>query len=109
MKALLMNIFVCPGGGHIMLGKKALGWSILAVSAFCLTLMMSDILSVSQQVAEDILAGKLALDPASLSAEVHQQLLTMNLGWPLWGLVISWAVGIIDSLRLLTAHHQQAV
>ncbi|MCL1037023.1 hypothetical protein L2750_07640 [Shewanella submarina] len=102
-KALLLNIFVCPGGGHLYLGKKLTGWAILAITAVSLALLMTDIMAVSQQVADDILAGKVPLDLTALATEVHQRTMAMDLGYAFWLLVTAWAVGVLDSIRLIVS------
>ncbi len=106
-KALLLNIFVCPGGGHWYLGKKLTGSIIFLVTAISLSMMMTDILSVSQQIADDMVAGRLPMNVTTIMAEVHQRTLSLKgLELAFWLLVGSWAIGVLDSLRLLMTTKQ---
>lgn len=102
LKALLLNLFVCPGSGHLYLSKKRLGWLILIITAISLSLMLVDILSVSKQMADELLAGQLPLDIAGLMAEIHNRTLTMDSARQgLYLLAAAWLFGIADSLRIL--------
>ncbi len=101
-KALLLNLFVCPGSGHLYLNKKRLGWAILIVTAISLSLMLADILSVSRQMADELLAGSLPMDITGLMAEIHTRTLSMESAQQgLYLLAAAWLFGIADSLRLL--------
>lgn len=102
LKAVLLNLFVCPGSGQLYLNKKRLGWTILIVTAISLSLMLADILSVSKQMADDLLAGRLPMDITGLMAEIHTRTLTMESAQQgLYLLAAAWLFGIADSLRLL--------
>ncbi|MCF1426780.1 MAG: hypothetical protein LPD71_09215 [Shewanella sp.] len=102
MKALLLNAFVCPGSGHLLLGKKWQGWGIVVLGTISLTLMMTDILSVSQQIADGILAGRLPLDPANIIAEVQLRIQSIKgITSAFWLLIATWAIAVLDSIRIV--------
>ncbi|MGI2257869.1 hypothetical protein [Shewanella sp. GXUN23E] len=104
MKALLFNAFVCPGSGHLLLGKKWQGWSILVISTLSLALMMTDILTLSQHIADDILAGRLPLNPATIITEVHRQMQSLTgAATAFWLLIASWAFAVLDSIRMVVS------
>jgi len=64
--AVLLSVFVFPGVGHLYLGKKLLGWTMIILTIVCLVLLfMTVIRSLSDSVMQDVIEGKIG---TSLSA-----------------------------------------
>ena len=78
VNAALLNAFVCPGTGHLYLGKKAIGWGIIAACFISLCVIMTEVMQRAQAIADDIVAGNIPLDFYSIYDAVHQSV-TVNL------------------------------
>ncbi|GIU52626.1 hypothetical protein [Shewanella sp. KT0246] len=100
VNAALLNAFVCPGTGHLYLGKKAIGWGIIAASFVSLCVMMTVIIKRAQAIADEIVAGNIPLDFYSIYAAVHDSVtnnLPQSLNLALWVLLACWIGGTISA------------
>lgn len=100
LKALMCNALVCPGSGHLLLGKKWLGWLILLLTAISLSLLLSDVYRVANDIANEIMSGMLPLDMPQILAEIHNRSSAID-SVALYLVIGVWLFGILDSLRLL--------
>lgn len=100
LKALLCNALVCPGSGHLLLGKKWLGWLILLLTAISLSLLLGDIYQVANDIANEIMSGMLPLDMPQILAQIHSRSAAIGSG-ALYLLIAVWLFGVLDSLRWL--------
>ncbi len=103
-KALLLNALVCPGAGHLYLGKRALGWLLMIISLLSLALMLSDTFSLAGEIAREVAAGSLPADPDALLEQVQlrsEELLWAQIAAYVFGGV--WLLAILDNLRLMFA------
>ncbi|BDM64971.1 hypothetical protein NFHSH190041_24230 [Shewanella sp. NFH-SH190041] len=102
IKTLLLNTFVCPGSGHLWLGKKWAGWSMIIITIISLLFILSDVISLSQQVSQQLLNGTIPLDFMAILAEIENKTLSLNgLKLSLLLLISAWTVSILDSIRML--------
>ena len=100
VNAALLNTFVCPGSGHLYLGKKAIGWGIIAACFISLCVIMTVVMKRAQSIADEIVAGNIPLDFYSIYDAVHQSMTTnlppsLNLAWIV--LLICWIGGSISA------------
>ncbi|ABL98710.1 hypothetical protein SHAM105786_09060 [Shewanella amazonensis] len=98
LKALLCNALVCPGSGHLLLGKKWLGWLILLLTAISLSVLLTDIYQVANDIANEIMSGILPMDLPNILAEIHNRSVAIGSG-ALYLFLGVWLLGILDSLR----------
>ncbi|MCC4834834.1 hypothetical protein LMH66_19500 [Shewanella sp. 10N.7] len=100
VNATLLNAFVCPGVGHLYLGKKAIGWSIIAACFVSLCAIMTVVMQRAQAIADDIVAGNIPLDFYSIYDAVHQSVTTnlpASLDIAVLVLLICWIGGSISA------------
>lgn len=100
VRAALLSALVCPGTGHLYLGKKAIGWGIIITCFISLCTIMSLVMQRAQAIADDIVAGNIPLDVNSLYAAVHAsvtQNLPTSMSLATWLLVICWIGGSISA------------
>ncbi|WP_076538647.1 hypothetical protein [Shewanella sp. UCD-KL21] len=93
INAALLSAFVCPGTGHLYIGKKAIGWGIIVACFISLCAIMTVLMQRAQAVADDIVAGNIALDFNSLYGAVHDSVsldLPPSVSIATWLLFICW-------------------
>lgn len=103
LKAALLSGLVYPGAGHFMLKKYIICVALACAFSLPLMLILRDMMSVAQVLAEQIQTGAIPLDVI----EIRQQLLSNieikmeeTSNYTLSFLAILWGVGIVDSYRL---------
>ncbi|WP_144212426.1 hypothetical protein [Shewanella donghaensis] len=103
VKAALLSAFICPGVGHLYIGKKAIGWGIIAACFISLCTIMTIVIQRAQAIADDIVAGNIPLDFNSIYAAVHDSV-TLNLPPSMsvatWILVICWIGSTITAYTM---------
>ncbi|MCL1067845.1 hypothetical protein L2735_13695 [Shewanella olleyana] len=100
VNAALLNAFVCPGTGHLYLGKKAIGWGIIAACFVSLCVIMTEVMTRAQVIADEIVAGNMPMDFYSIYDAVHQSMTTnlpqsLNLAW--FVLLACWIGGTVSA------------
>lgn len=100
INAALLNAFVCPGTGHLYLGKKAMGWGIIITCFASLCAMMIVVIERAQAIADDIVAGNIALDFTAIYSAVHASV-TANLPTSatlaMYAFLLCWIGGTISA------------
>ncbi|AZG74905.1 hypothetical protein [Shewanella livingstonensis] len=101
--AALLSGIICPGSGQLWLGKKRLGWGFICVSLVCVLVIMNQIISQAQVIAEQILAGDIGNDLASIYAAVSDVALntaSSSMSTLTWVFLTNWGLSIISAFWL---------
>lgn len=101
--AAMLSGVICPGSGQLWLGKKLLGWGFICVSVVCILVLMNQIISRAQVIAEQILAGNIGNDLGSIYAAVsnlaldtsHSSMATLT-----WIFLANWGLSIVSAVWL---------
>ena len=100
-KAALISALIFPGCGHFYLKSKLRGTVFTFFSAGCLYVLITDLVSIADDISEKILSGDMPLDISSLMAEISLQLngsASGSLNMASLLLLGCWAIAIIDSI-----------
>lgn len=103
LKAVLLSALVYPGAGHYILNNRITCAVIACAFTLPLLFLFSDIFHVAQSLADQIVAGTIPLDIIEIRHHIDTELASMTEGYfsyYMYGLVIIWLIGIIDSYRL---------
>jgi hypothetical protein len=73
-KAALISALIFPGCGHFYLKSKLRGTVFTFFSAGCLYVLITDLISIADDISDKILSGDMPLDISSLMAEISLQL-----------------------------------
>ncbi|PKH34490.1 hypothetical protein [Shewanella sp. ALD9] len=97
--AAMLSGIVCPGSGQIWLGKKLLGWGFISVSMVCILVIMDQIISRAQVIAEQILTGNIGNDLTSIYAAVSNVAIDSSSTMPIltWIFLANWGLSIISA------------
>ncbi|MBB1425715.1 hypothetical protein H5181_04480 [Shewanella sp. SG44-2] len=98
--AAMLSGIVCPGSGQIWLGQKLLGWGFISVSVVCILVIMDQIISRAQVIAEQILAGNISNDLTSIYAAVSNVALdASNSTMPAltWIFIANWGLSVASA------------
>lgn len=101
--AALISGLVFPGIGHLYLKHYRNGCLLLLVATLALVELISVALRQAQAIADKVLSGEIALDPAAISAQVEAT--ERSAATPLHSiayavLIVCWSIGIVDAYRL---------
>jgi hypothetical protein len=100
-KAALISALIFPGCGHFYLKSKLRGTVFTFFSAGCLYVLITDLISIADDISDKILSGDMPLDISSLMAEISLQLngsASGSLNMASLLLLGCWAIAIIDSI-----------
>ncbi len=103
MKAVLLSALVFPGSGHFSLKKPVQGTLLSGIALFCIYLIVSTVLEITQKLSARIESGEVPFDATKISELVSQQLTGGDdkvINIPTLLLAICWFVGIVDSYRV---------
>ncbi|QDE32757.1 hypothetical protein [Shewanella polaris] len=101
--AAMLSGIICPGSGQLWLGKKLLGWGFISVSVVCILVLMNQIISRAQVIAEQILAGNIGNDLGSIYAAVSNVALdtgSSSMATLTWIFLANWGLSIISAVWL---------
>ncbi|WP_137224922.1 hypothetical protein [Shewanella sp. MEBiC00475] len=101
--AAMLSGIICPGSGQLWLGKKLLGWGFISVSVVCILVLMNQIISRAQVIAEQILAGNIGNDLGSIYAAVSNVALdtgSSSMATLTWIFLANWGLSIISAIWL---------
>ncbi|MDP1683379.1 MAG: hypothetical protein Q8L39_16605 [Burkholderiales bacterium] len=103
IKAALWSGLVFPGAGHLYLKCYGRGIGLIAVSAFCLFIIISKSTEQAMAVLEKIEADGGMVDPSRVLALVSQA--STSVGTPTLTIatmviIACWVVGVVDAYRL---------
>jgi len=101
IKAALISGLVFPGLGHIYLKKYLVGGVLLFVAGVSVYSLSVTAIDTAVSVAKEIEAGEVSIDEDAIGRLIEQKsqgsAKAMNLS--LVVLMLSWAIGIVDSYR----------
>jgi len=101
--AAMLSGIICPGSGQLWLGKKLLGWGFISVSLLCVLVIMNQIISRAQVIAEQILAGEIGNDLSSIYAAVSGAAVDTagaSMSALTWVFLANWGLSIISAFWL---------
>ena len=101
-RAALMNAFLFPGVGQLYLKRVARGLLFLAPTLIAALVFINGAMEVAQEVAAQVMAGTVSLDPTVLAARIEASPADgpwMNAS--VYAIIAFWAGSIIDALFLL--------
>lgn len=102
VRAALMNAFLFPGVGHIHLKRRARGCIFLLPTVLAAIVFLSGAMDQANQIAAQILAGTMPLDPTLIAARLESSAAdTPLLSASVYVLVGCWAASIADALWML--------
>lgn len=102
VRAALMNAFLFPGVGHIHLKRIARGCIFLLPTLIAAIIFLSGTMDQANQIAAQILAGTMPLDPTLIAAKVESSAAdTPMMTASVYVLVVCWAASILDALWML--------
>lgn len=70
-KAALMNALLCPGLGHLAIGRARRGLLFLAPLLLAVAFLLRAVIALADALLAEIQAGTLALDPFQLIERIH--------------------------------------
>jgi hypothetical protein len=73
VRAALLSAFVFPGAGHLYLHRPKRACLFLLPTLVAAVWFASDVMSRATALADQVLAGTVALDPAALAARLEAQ------------------------------------
>jgi hypothetical protein len=100
--AALISALVIPGGGQYFLGRRRRAMVFAIPTLAAAGYFLSQIMKQANAIAEEIIAGRVALDFAAILARVHAIEMT---GTPLMNLsaivmIACWIASTLDAYRL---------
>lgn len=102
-KAVLLSALLFPGAGHYFLKRYATAALLSVIAVGGLYFLIAETVTRSQQIADQILAGEIAYDVATIArlASTHSagsdaQLLSNATT----AIAIVWLIGMVDSYRV---------
>jgi hypothetical protein len=98
VSAALLSAFVFPGAGHLYLRRPGRACLFLVPALVAAVWFFGDLMARASQLADQVLAGTLPLDPAAIAARLDAQ----GAGSPAATicavvLVVCWAGSIVDA------------
>lgn len=106
-KSALYSALLFPGSGQLSLKHYPSGLLFAGTAIACLCALVFRAIDIANVIVDKILNGEVALDGASLSAEIGAQ--TAAAGSTLttvatWLLVFCWVASTVDAFRLGRRH-----
>jgi len=102
-KAVLLSAFLFPGAGHYFLKRYFTAMLLGIVAAGGLYFLIVETLARSRQIAEQILAGEIPYDLATITqlASMHSAGSDARLlNTATTAVAIAWLIGMVDSYRV---------
>ena len=103
LKAALFSALLFPGSGHFLLRKHIRGALLAGISIACILLLIVTAVDIAQQVSDEMLSGRIPLDPARITDEVSKRIAdsgSLRASLSTYLLLACWLVGIVDSWRV---------
>lgn len=102
LKAVLISALVYPGLGHFLFKKYIAGAVIFGSFSICLFLLISDIITTTNQVIMQVQRGQIPLDISAISDAIlmapGSNIQTLNIYSYL--IIAAWVIGILDIYRI---------
>jgi hypothetical protein len=98
VRAALLSAFVFPGAGHLYLRRPWRAALFLVPALVAAIWFANDVMNRANALADQVLSGRLPLDPAALAARLESQGGASHVS-TVCGvvLVVCWAGSIIDA------------
>ncbi|MDF2177156.1 hypothetical protein P2G88_02715 [Aliiglaciecola sp. CAU 1673] len=100
-KAVLLSALLLPGSGQLLLKRYFTGVAFIVIALFSVTVVLSAALEQAQEIANQILQGKIAPDSAAIAealAQQSQQADSTMLQLCTYLLIANWAISILHAL-----------
>jgi TM2 domain-containing membrane protein YozV len=96
--AALLSGLVFPGAGQYYMGRRRLALALVVLAAAGGLLYLDYALDQASAVADQVLAGRVALDPAAIAAQIEARPtpLSVTIGAALFGLC--WVGSVLEAL-----------
>ncbi|MES2125954.1 MAG: DUF6677 family protein [Pseudomonadota bacterium] len=98
--AALLSALVFPGAGHLYLRRYGRACAFLVPALVTSVYLLDDVFARATKLADQVLSGKLALDPAAIAAQADAQAGAPWANAALAILVLAWAGSAIDAWLL---------
>ena len=100
--AVLISALVVPGAGHFYLKRAGRGLLFLVPTLAALGYFLSVVMERASALVDEVISGKLELDPVALAARLEQQ---GAIGSPLmtlciWVMIGCWVGAMVDCYLL---------
>lgn len=110
VSAALWSALVFPGAGHLYLRRPLRACAFLAPSLVAGYLFFGELMRRAETLADQLLAGKMPLEPAAIAARLEEQGgssgMTNLLGVVLFA---CWVAAIVDSVLVARAQARTGV
>jgi hypothetical protein len=97
--AALLSALVFPGVGQWYLSRRRLALLFALPALVAAFIYMKFALLEANAVADQLLSGKVALDPAAISAQVAAQPMDWAVTLSGWVFVVCWVGSVVEALR----------
>lgn len=96
--AAVLSAVVFPGAGQMYLGQKTRGLLFLAPVIVAVLVVLQFAMQQANAMADDVMGGRLGIDPVAISARLHAQPVPASVTWASAVLVVCWVGSVIDVL-----------
>lgn len=107
-QALLLNLFLCPGAGQLVLKRFKRAMVFIALFLVSAIYFFSTIVSKIQPLVDKVMAGKLLLTQQAIAEEMSKNPIQFDLVLGqqlLFIIVLVWLAAIIDGLYIGRVKH----
>ena len=98
--AALLSALVFPGVGQYYLGRKGRAWLFIAVAAVGGLLYLNHALAQANDLADQVLSGRVALDPAAIEAQIAKAPTPLSVSISGVVFVVSWVGSVLEALMV---------
>ena len=102
-KAVLLSAFAFPGAGHYVLKKYYRAVFFFAVTLIALFILMRQIMSIAQGIANEIVSGKIPFDVVQIMQAIHHSVygeLLHSASLGVQALIACWFIALVDCYRV---------
>jgi thiosulfate reductase cytochrome b subunit len=104
VSAALLSAFVFPGAGHLFLRRPVRACVFLLPTLVALFLFAGELMRRTSALADQVLTGRLALDPVAIAARYEAQGGLSGVATLCgWVLLACWIGSIVDSIVVARA------
>jgi len=99
-KAVLLSLLVYPGAGHFILKKYAVCVALVVAFTVPLVFVISEIITKTREIAEQIRNGEVTLDLAGITESVLNITSAQGLKMSIYIMTIVWVISFMDAYRV---------
>ena len=96
--AALLSALVFPGVGQYYLGRRQRAWLFIVVAAVGGLLYLNYALGQANELADQVLSGRVALDPAAIEAQIAKAPTPLSVTISGVVFVVSWVGSVLEAL-----------